>query len=53
MPDEDEGHLCIYTVDEEDRNFKVCVTCKRIVYRTDGEIQADTELLLERTLRGR
>lgn len=39
MPEENVGHTCIYMVDEEDRNFKVCVVCGHTEYRTDQEVQ--------------
>jgi len=51
-PPEDEGHICIYIVDEEDRNFKICVYCDRVVYRTDEEITGDYTTILERKLNG-
>lgn len=38
MVQENIGHTCIYTIDEEDRNFKYCIYCQRVVYRTDAEI---------------
>ena len=51
-PDEDIGHVCIYTTDTEDRNFKYCVYCKRVVYRSDEEIMGEYNLALKRGLGG-
>lgn len=52
MPDEDIGHICTYTKDKGDRNFKYCIYCKRVKYRTNAEITGDYGTELERKLRG-
>lgn len=52
MPEEDQGHICIYTKDKGDRNFKYCIYCGRVKYRTDEEIVGDYGTKLERKLRG-
>lgn len=51
-PDEDIGHVCIYTVDKDDRNFKYCVYCNRVVYRSDEEIMHEYNLAVKRGLGG-
>lgn len=52
MPEEDVGHICIYRTDIQDRNFKICITCDRVVYRTNEEIMKDHGIILERKIRG-
>ena len=52
MPEENNGHTCIYVVDDGDRNFKYCVYCLRVRYRTDAELMEDYATRLERKLRG-
>jgi hypothetical protein len=52
MPEEDDGHICTYTVDKDDRNFKYCVYCKRVRYRTDEEVADEYANKLERKLNG-
>jgi hypothetical protein len=52
MVDRDVNHICTYTVDEEDRNFKVCIYCGHIAYRTNDELMGDYNTLIERGLGG-
>ena len=48
MAEEDDGHTCIYVVEDDDRNFKVCVYCGHTKYRTDEELLADYSNRYER-----
>ena len=52
MPDEDVGHVCTYTKDSDDPNFKYCIYCSRVKYRTDEELIDEYATKLERKLRG-
>ena len=52
MPDEDDGHFCTYTRDKDDPNFKYCIYCGRVKYRTNEEIIGEYGTQLERKLRG-
>lgn len=52
MVERDVGHICTYIVDEEDRNFKVCIYCGHTAYRTNEELLGDYQTLIERGLGG-
>lgn len=52
MPDEDIGHLCTYVRDKDDPNFKYCIYCGRVKYRTNDEIMGEAGVQIERKLRG-
>lgn len=38
MPEENIGHVCTYVRDSDDPNFKYCIYCGRVRYRTNAEI---------------
>ena len=51
MAEENVGHTCIYIKDDEDRNFKICIECGHVAYRTDQELLNEYGNRIERILR--